>query len=64
MPVHELVQPTQLGDQLIARTQGQVIRIAKDDFRPRSGDHFDGETLDRSLRANGHEGRRLDDAVR
>ena len=64
VPVHEAVQAAQLGDQLVAGPQGEVIGVAEDDAAPASRELLGRQPLDGGLGADGHEDRRLDDAVR
>src|SRR5262249_51009586 len=63
VPVHEPVQAAQIGNHLIARTQGEVIRVAEDYLRPDALQFIRRESLDCRLRADGHEGGRFDDAM-
>ena len=58
------VQPAAPRDQIVAGAQVEVIGVAEDDL---GADLFEiamGDALDRALRADRHERRRLDDAVR
>ena len=58
------MQAAQLADQLVARAEVQVVRVAEDDLRAERA-HLDGvERLDGRLRSDGHEHRRLDLAMR
>ena len=63
-PADEAVQPATPGNQLVARTQVQVIGVAEDDLRADLLEVAMPHRLDRSLRPDRHEGRRLHDAVR
>ena len=64
VPVHKLVQATQLGDGVLAGTHGQVIGIGKHDLGAELFDGLGRNALDVCLCAHGHEDRRLDVAVR
>ena len=63
VPAHELVEPAEFGDQLVAGPQGQVVSVAEKDVSPDGPDLFGSEALDRSLRADRHEDRGLDGPV-
>ena len=52
------------GDQLVARSKVEVIGVPEDDLGPDFVEMTSGERLDRALRADRHESRGLDDAVR
>ena len=64
MPVHKLVQATQLGDGVLAGTHGQVIGIGEHDLGAELLDSLGRDALDVCLGAHGHKDRRLDVAVR
>ena len=63
IPVHEPVQAAEPLDALRAGPQVQVVGVGEDDRRAGLGDLGRGERLDRGVRADRHELRRLDDAV-
>ena len=63
-PVHEAVQSAQGRDALGAGPQHQVIGVAEQDLGAGGGDRLRLHRLHRRGRAHGHEGRRLDGAVR
>ena len=63
-PAHEVMQAAQAGDAFGAWAQHQVIGVAEDDLRTCRGNLVGLQALDRASRANGHEGRRLDRAMR
>jgi hypothetical protein len=58
------VQPAAALDQLVAGPEKQVIRVAEHNLGPGGFDVAMQHRLDRPLRADGHEGRGLDAAVR
>ena len=63
MPIHEVVQPARFSDQLLARAQVQVIRVAEQNLRADLF-HFPGRHgLHRGRRAHRHINRRLNIAV-
>ncbi|CDN43726.1 Uncharacterized protein BN871_DJ_00080 [Paenibacillus sp. P22] len=64
VPIHELVQAAGIADQVVARTEPQVIGVAENDMGVHFLELFRAHRLDGSLGADGHERRRLDDAVR
>jgi hypothetical protein len=64
VPAHEAVQAAQLGDQLVARAQGEVVGVAEDDLHAGFFELLRGEALDGRLGADRHEHGRLDGAVR
>ena len=63
-PADEAVQAAAPRDQLVARPQQQVIGVGEDDLGARILEVAMPNRLDRALRADRHERRRLDDAVR
>src|SRR5438874_12404189 len=63
-PADEAMKAAAARDQLIAGTQIQVIRIAENDLRARFFEVAVAHRLHAPLRADGHERRRLDAAVR
>ena len=63
-PVHEPVQPSQIGDQAVSRPQIEMVRVAEDDVRPEVADLLRRQPLHGALRADRHEGRRSHIAVR
>ena len=64
VPGHEAVQPAKPLDALVAGAQVQVVRVGEDDRGAGRRDLVGIERLDRRVRADRHELRRLDDAVR
>ena len=64
VPIHELVQPAGGADDVEAGPDVQVIGVAENDLRAHLAEFARVERLDAALRADGHEHRRLDDAVR
>ena len=64
VPGHEAVQPAELGDQLVARPEVQVVRVAEHDLRPERAHLVGVQRLDGRLRSDGHEHRRAHLAVR
>ena len=64
VPAHEAVQAAQLGDQVVAGPQGEMIGVAEDDLRAGFASWCGRQTLDGGLGADRHEHRRFDDAVR
>ena len=63
-PGHEIVQAAESLDALVAWAQVQVVGVAQDDLRADLDQVVGIECLDRGVRADGHEDRRLDVAVR
>ena len=63
-PVHETVQTAQPLEQLITRTKIKMIRISEQDLRAKAGDFAGCERFYGRLRADRHEHRRPDRAVR
>jgi len=57
-------KPAAPRDQLVARAQIQVIRVAEDDLRARFLEVALAHRLDAPLGADRHERRRLDQAMR
>ena len=64
VPRHEAMQAAELGDQRVAGPEMQVVRVAEHDLRAERQHLVRVEGLDGPLRADGHEGRRLDHPVR
>ena len=64
LPADELMKASATCDELISRTQQQVIRVREHDLSTRVFEVAVADGLDRSLSADRHEGRRLKDAVR
>ena len=64
VPVHEVVEPAQLVDQILARTHAQVIGVGEHNLRAQRLDCLGGNALDVGLGSHGHEDGRLDIAVR
>ena len=64
VPSHELMQPAEIANELVARPQMQMVRVAEDHLRADVVQVVRVERLHRRLGADRHERRRLDDAVR
>src|SRR5947208_13981976 len=64
VPSHESMQAAEPRDRFITRTQEQVIGIAEKNLNVELAELFGHHRLHRRLRADGHEHRRLDRAVR
>src|SRR5271170_2759862 len=64
VPIHELVQTAGGADDIKAGTQIQMIGVAENDLRVHLLEFAWVKRLDAGLRADRHEHRRLDDAVR
>ncbi len=64
VPAHEAVQAAELGDHVLARAEVQVVRVAEEDRSADRAQLVGVDGLDGRLGADGHEGRRLDLAVR
>ena len=54
-PGHEPVQVAQLGDDLLAGAEHQVIGVGEDDLRAGGGDVIGEDAFDGALGADGHE---------
>ena len=63
-PADEAVKSAVAGDQIVARPQIEVIRVAEEDLGAESLEIPMGQTFHGALRADRHECRRLDAAVR
>ena len=64
VPAHEGVQAAELGDQVLARAQVQVVRVAEQHRRAERAQLVGMDALHRALRPDGHERRRRHVAVR
>ena len=65
VPAHELMQPAHIADQLVARADVEMVGVGKLDLAADLAQIIRGEAaLDRRLRADVHEYRRLHRAVR
>src|SRR6187402_2219627 len=64
VPADELMKAAPAGNQLVTRPQHQVIGVAQDDLRPDVLKMLCCQRFNNTLRADGHECRRLDHAVR
>ena len=64
VPADEAMQSAAARDELVTRTQVKVIGVAEDDLRARILEVREERPLYGALRADGHEGGRLHDAVR
>src|SRR5687768_18451037 len=64
LPADEGVQTPECGDACRAGTQVQMIRIREDDLGSNIVEVAMRDRLHRTLRADSHECRRIDDAVR
>src|SRR5688572_12120448 len=63
LPADELMKPPTTRDELIPGTQQQVIRVGEHDLRAGVFEVWMTKGFDRTLCADGHEGRCLKDAV-
>ena len=63
-PVHEAMQPAVRSDNVGARAQQQMERVAKDDLGAQAFELLWRHRLHPSVGSHGHERRRFDDAVR
>ena len=57
------MQPAELGDHVVARAEVQVVGVAENDLRADGAQLVRVEALDRALRPDRHECRRLHVAV-
>src|SRR5262245_17746913 len=64
VPAHEAVQSAELAHDVVPRPEEQVIGVGEDDLRARRGEVVRAQCLHGRVRADRHEDRRLDDAVR
>ena len=64
VPAHEGVQTAQLGHDLFARPQREVIGVGQHHLGAGAAELLDLQSLDRGQRADRHEGRHLHRAVR
>ena len=64
VPRHESVQPAELCDHVLAGANVQVVGVGEHDARAHGFEVGGGECAHAALRADGHEGRRLDRPVR
>ena len=64
VPAHECMQAAELGDEILAWTQVQVVRVAEEDRRAERAQLPGVDALHGALRADGHERRRRHVAVR
>jgi hypothetical protein len=64
IPGHERVQAAELGDQLGAGPEVQVVAVSEHDRRAQLAQLVRVDALDRRLRADGHEGGSRHVAVR
>ena len=64
LPVHEAVQAARFLDQIFARAHVQVVGVAEYYLRAEAFELVGRHSLDGRLRADGHEYRRFDNAVR
>ncbi len=62
-PGHELVQVAELGDDVLAGAEHEVIGVGEDDLRAGGGDMIRKNAFDGALRADGHEGGGVEGAV-
>ena len=63
VPAHERVEAAEPGDPLVARAQVEVVGVRQDDRGTDPAQVVRGERLDRRVRPDRHELRRLDGAV-
>src|SRR5581483_4219736 len=64
LPIHEFMQTAELGDQLRAGAQGEMIRVADEQLRVEVVQVFGSESFDGCLSCDRHERGRFDVAVR
>ena len=64
VPAHEAMEPAELGDQLVAGPEEEVVGVAENDVRADRPHLVGVERLDRRLRPDRHEGRGRNVAVR
>ena len=64
VPIHEIVQASELGDGVRAGAHGEVIGIGEHDLGAKVLDRLGGNALDVRLGAHRHENRGLDITVR
>ena len=64
VPAHERVQPAERRDRFLARPQRQVVRVGQDHLRAGLAQAAGVDALDGALRADRHEGRHFDRAMR
>ena len=62
-PADETVESASTGNELVTRTQQQMVGVGQDDFGARLLQVDLANGLDGTLGADRHEGRRLDDAM-
>ncbi len=62
-PADEAVEPASTGNELVTRTQQQMVGVGQDDFRARLLQVALANGLDGTLGADRYEGRRLDGAM-
>ncbi len=63
VPVHELVQPTEMPHRLHPRPHEKMVGVAEDDLRGQLPQLARADGFHAALRADGHEGGRLDYAM-
>ena len=63
-PRHERMQAAEFADQSVTGTQIKMIGVGENNFGAEGFEGFLGESLNGRGGANGHEGRRFDDAMR
>ncbi len=63
VPAHERVQAAELGDEVLAGPEVEVVRVAEKDARAERAKFVRVDGLDRCLRSDGHERRRRHIAV-
>ncbi len=64
LPAHEAVEAAECPDELVSRTEVEVIRVREDHGSAHAGHLVGRERLDGPERPDGHEGWRLHDPVR
>ncbi len=63
-PGHETMQPAQTPDPFVPRPKIEMIGVAEQDLNAKLAERLLRQSLDRALRADRHECRRVDDAMR
>jgi len=63
VPVHERVEPAESLDPFVTGSQVEVVRVGQDDRGASVAEVVRRQRLDRRIRPDRHELRRLDDAV-
>jgi len=64
VPAHEAMQPAELADEVVSGPEKQMVRVGEHDLGAGRAEVVGPERLHGGVRADRHEDRRLDDAVR